>query len=87
MFKHVKFSSKRARATLSAEREAFEQEKSEYAELHRAQQAELSAMMESHRSQNEEWVERTRGEMDAEKKQLAEEKVGGEGCPCVDYTV
>ena len=61
---------------LKAEREAFAQEKTEHGELYQKQQEELSAMLERHRSQNEEWVERTRGEMDAEKKQLAEEKVG-----------
>ena len=33
-------------------------------------------MLERHRTQNEVWLEKTRGEIDDEKKELAEQKVG-----------
>ena len=66
---------RRARAALAAEREAFEQEKTEYAELHQRQQSEVAAMLDRHRLENEEWLEQRRVENDTERKQLAEQKV------------
>jgi hypothetical protein len=64
----------KARGALTAEREEFAREKAEYEELYQKQQGELSAMLDRHRAQNEVWLEKTRGEIDDEKKQLAEQK-------------
>lgn len=69
------FCPERARAALAVEKEAFAREKREYGELYENQQTELAAMLERHRSQNEEWLEKTRREIDAEKRELAEQKV------------
>ena len=57
------------------ERKAFETEKKEHAELYQQQQSELQGMLERHRTQNEEWLEKTRAENDADRKELAEQKV------------
>ena len=75
IFFQLPFCPKRARAALAVEKEAFAKEKMEYGELYENQQKELAAMLERHRSQNEEWLEKTRGEIDAEKRELAEQKV------------
>lgn len=66
----------RAREVLAAEREAFELEKVAHTELYEQQQLELRAMLETHRTQNEEWLEKMRTENNTERKQLAEQKVG-----------
>ena len=61
----------------------FEREKAEHSELYEQQQAELRGMMEGHRTQNEEWLERMRNENDAERRALAEERVSVCVCVCV----
>ena len=66
---------RRATETLAVERNAFETEKKEHAELYQQQQSELQGMLERHRTQNEEWLEKTRAENDADRKELAEQKV------------
>lgn len=63
-----------ATETLAAERAAFEAEKKAHSELYEKQQQELKGMLESHRQQNEEWMERMRLENDAERRALAEER-------------
>ena len=65
----------RATEILTSERRAFELEKKAHAELYELQQSEMRVMLESHRTQNEEWIEKMRIENDNERKQLAEQKV------------
>lgn len=65
----------RSREVLAAEREAFESEKAAHRELYEEQQSDLRTMLENHRTQNEEWLEKMRIENNAERKQLAEQKV------------
>ncbi|XP_065905090.1 uncharacterized protein [Dysidea avara] len=64
-----------ANETLSSERAAFEAEKKEHYQLYERQQQELKTMFENHRKQNDEWIERMRQEIDAERRATAEEKM------------
>lgn len=64
-----------ASAILSSERTAFEAEKREHYQLYERQQQELKTLFDNHHKQNDEWIERMRQEIDAERRATVEEKM------------